>query len=117
MKSNTIMLEIIKNDPWLEPYADVIEERYNYIINKEHQLTKNGKIGLSDFATGYLYFGLQKTNDGWYLREWAPNATEIFLIGSFNNWATRRILSIETLGTWHMGNKSSFGSYSPSRLL
>lgn len=80
------MLEIIKNDPWLEPYKDVIEGRYSYIINKENQLTQNGKISLSDFATGYLYFGLQKTNEGWYLREWAPHATEIFLIGSFNDW-------------------------------
>jgi 1,4-alpha-glucan branching enzyme len=104
MKSNTIMLEIIKNDPWLEPYADVIEERYNYIINKEHQLTKNGKIGLSDFATGYLYFGLQKTNDGWYLREWAPNATEIFLIGSFNNWQREESYRLKRLehGIWEI---------------
>ena len=38
------MLEIIKNDPWLEPYKDVIEGRYSYIINKENQLTQNGKI-------------------------------------------------------------------------
>lgn len=80
------MLEIIKNDPWLEPYAKAIEGRHNYALHKEKELTKNGEITLSDFATGYLYFGLHKTNEGWILREWAPNATEIFLLGSFNNW-------------------------------
>lgn len=80
------MLEIIKNDPWLEPYAKAITGRYNYAVKREKDLTRNGEIALSDFATGYLYFGLHKTKEEWVLREWAPNATEIFLIGSFNNW-------------------------------
>ncbi|MFY9597675.1 MAG: alpha-amylase family glycosyl hydrolase, partial [Dysgonamonadaceae bacterium] len=98
------MLEIIKNDPWLEPYKDVIEGRYSYIINKENQLTQNGKISLSDFATGYLYFGLQKTNEGWYLREWAPHATEIFLIGSFNDWQCKESYRMKRLdhGIWEI---------------
>ncbi|MDR0331925.1 MAG: alpha amylase C-terminal domain-containing protein [Dysgonamonadaceae bacterium] len=80
------MLEIIKNDPWLKPYQKAIEGRFAYAEKKEQQLTRNGEITLSDFATGHLYFGLHKTQDSWILREWAPNATEIFLIGSFNNW-------------------------------
>jgi len=60
--------------------------------------------------TGYLYFGLQKTNDGWYLREWAPNATEIFLIGSFNNWQREESYRLKRLehGIWEI--KVRFGS-------
>lgn len=31
-------LSIIKNDPWLEPYADAIEGRHQDAINKEKEL-------------------------------------------------------------------------------
>lgn len=80
------MLEILKNDPYLEPFSKAIEGRHDYFLQREKELTQNGKISLSDFATGYLHFGLHKTADGWIFREWAPNATEIFLVGTFNQW-------------------------------
>ncbi|NDV69090.1 alpha-amylase family glycosyl hydrolase [Dysgonomonas sp. 25] len=80
------MLKLIKNDPWLKPYAEAIEGRHNYVLKKENDLTGDGKISLSDFAGGHLYFGLHKTAKNWVFREWAPNATEIYLIGDFNGW-------------------------------
>lgn len=80
------MFGIIKNDPWLNPYSNVIEGRYNLFVHKELELTQQGNTTLSDFATGYMYFGLHKTPESWVFREWAPNATEIFLIGTFNHW-------------------------------
>lgn len=76
-------LNIIKNDPWLEPYSDAIVGRHQHAIAKEQELA--GKKTLSDFASGYLYFGLHKEDKGWVFREWAPNATAIYLIGDFNN--------------------------------
>ena len=79
-------LNLIKNDPWLEPYADAINGRHEHFLYKEKQLTKNGKKTLAEFADGHLYFGLHKTDKNWVLREWAPNATEIYVIGTFNNW-------------------------------
>ena len=51
-------LNIIKNDPWLEPFADAITGRHQYALNKEAELTNKGKQTLSDFASGYLSFGL-----------------------------------------------------------
>lgn len=80
------MLDIIKNDPWLAPFNEAIEGRHSYYLKRLSDLTQNGKITLSDFATGHLWFGLHRTDEGWVLREWAPNATEIFLIGTFNQW-------------------------------
>ena len=80
------MLKLIKNDPWLKPYAEAIEGRYNYVIQKEAALTNNGKMSLSEFATGYLHFGLHKTGRSWIFREWAPNAKAIYMVGTFNNW-------------------------------
>ena len=42
---------------------------------------------LSEFADGDLYFGLHRQDDGsWVLREWAPNATDIYVVGDFNGW-------------------------------
>ena len=45
-------LQLINNDPWLEPYRKAIEGRYNYFLLKEKELTQNGKISLSEFASG-----------------------------------------------------------------
>lgn len=81
------LLKIIKNDPWLEPYSDAISGRYQYALDREEVLT--GGNGLSEFADGYLFFGLQKNPDCWTFREWAPNATAIYLTGDFNNWQKR----------------------------
>ena len=79
-------LRLIKNDPYLAPYEEAIRGRHEHALWKIKQLTKNGKTTLSDFANGYKYYGLHKTPRGWVFREWAPNATDIFLIGDFNNW-------------------------------
>ena len=32
------VLKIIKNDPWLEPYADAINGRHQHAIEKEKEL-------------------------------------------------------------------------------
>lgn len=48
-------LNLIKNDPWLEPYEDAINGRHKHAAEKEAELTNKGKQTLSDFASGYLY--------------------------------------------------------------
>ena len=77
-------LKLIQNDPWLEPYKEAIRGRYTYALNRESELTNGRK--LADFAAGHLYFGLNKTPDGWIFREWAPNASAIYLTGDFSDW-------------------------------
>ncbi|WP_280746213.1 MULTISPECIES: alpha amylase C-terminal domain-containing protein [unclassified Parabacteroides] len=79
-------LHLIKNDPWLSPYAAAINGRHQYYLERKKCLTNNGKQTIKDFASGHLYFGLHKTPSGWVFREWAPNATAIYLIGDFNGW-------------------------------
>ena len=44
------LLPIVKNDPWLEPYADIIEGRHQDVVRKEAELTNNGAMTLPDFA-------------------------------------------------------------------
>ena len=78
---------IVANDPWLEPFENAIQGRHDHALWMIDHLTNGGKMKLSDFATGYLYYGLHRNEKGeWIFREWAPNATEIFLIGDFNSW-------------------------------
>ena len=80
------VLNIIKNDPWLEDYAEAINGRHEDAIRKERELTgTNGS--LVDFANAHNYFGLHRMGDGrWVFREYAPNATSICLTGTFNGW-------------------------------
>ena len=96
-------LPILKNDPWLEPYAYVIEGRHNDVVKKEAELV--GEKGtLADFANAHNYFGLHKTKSGWVFREWAPNAIAISLIGTFNDWSESdkyRLISIGN-GVWEI---------------
>ena len=79
-------LKLIKNDEWLAPFIDAIEGRHQHALDKINELTQGGKQTLADFASGYLYYGLHFENKKWIIREWAPNATEIFVIGDFNDW-------------------------------
>jgi 1,4-alpha-glucan branching enzyme len=101
-------LALIKNDSWLEPYKDAIEGRHQYALDKESELTNNSKT-LSDFATGYLYFGLHLTNKGWTIREWAPNATHIYLIGTFNDWKESSKYELSNIRKWKLGIESANG--------
>lgn len=97
-------LNIIKHDLWLEPFEEAINGRYRYALGKKSELTNGGKQSLSDFATGYLYFGLHKTGKGWVFREWAPNATQIYLIGTFSNWKEDQAYAMTRLenGNWEI---------------
>ena len=98
------MLGILRNDKWLRPYAGAIEGRHQHAIDKLGELTQGGRKSLSDFADGYLYFGLHQTSRGWVLREWAPNATEIFLVGDFNDWNEMAPYQMQRLdsGVWEI---------------
>ena len=92
-------LNLVKNDPWLEPFAGAITGRHQHVLDKEAELTNKGKQTLSDFASGYLYFGLHRTDKGWTFREWAPNATHIYMVGTFNNWEEKAARNIHYRST------------------
>jgi len=77
-------LGILQRDPYLAPYSRVIEARHQMIKRKLNELSSRNL--LSPFANGHLYFGLHKESGEWIFREWAPNATGIYLIGTFNDW-------------------------------
>ena len=93
------MLRLIENDPWLEPYESPIQGRYEYAKWKLRELTKETNGSLSDFADGYLYYGLHRIEGGeWVLREWAPNATAIYLLCDDNGWTKDEAYRLSALG-------------------
>ncbi len=100
------VLKLIRNDKYLEPFAQAIEGRHQMAVDKINELTNNGKVTLKDFASGHLYFGLHHLDDGrWVIREWAPNATEIFLVGDFNEWQEKPKYAMKRVkhsGNWEL---------------
>jgi 1,4-alpha-glucan branching enzyme len=78
----------LMDDPWLEPYADVIRRRHELVERKLNELTV-APGSLPEFACAHEYYGLHQLQEGWVFREWAPNAVEIWLVGDFSDWKVR----------------------------
>lgn len=96
---------LVKNDPYLEPYEEAIRGRHEHALWKLGCLTNNGKKKLTDFANGHKYYGLHKLTRGWVFREWAPNATDIYLVGDFNDWKESdkyKAKRIDEAGNWEL---------------
>ncbi len=79
------VLKIIENDPLLKPYQSAIEQRHLYAVRRERELIRNHK-SLSDFANGHLFYGLHRIGSEWVFREYAPNATAIYILNEQNHW-------------------------------
>lgn len=94
---------ILDSDPLLEPYRHIIKRRYENYVLKKLEFT-DGQKKLSDVSNTYLYYGLHKQKNGWVLREWAPNATAIYLIGDFNDWQKQEDFRFRSLdnGNWEL---------------
>ena len=96
-------LGILRNDPWLEPYADAITGRHEDAIRRERELLSGGARSLVDFANAHKYFGMHREADGrWIFREWAPGATQIFLVGDFSGWRAEQQFELKRIdnGVW-----------------
>lgn len=83
----TTPLPLVANDPWLEPVSKAVEERYERYLARLEQI-KNNYGSLKVFASADQTFGFNydKLRKGWWYREWAPAASELFLFGDFNHW-------------------------------
>ena len=96
---------LVARDKYLEPFEEAIQGRHDHALWKINELTRNGEVSLLDFANGYQYFGLHQLKDGWVFREWAPHATDIFLVGDFNNWTeseSYKCNRIAGTGNWEL---------------
>lgn len=101
----TIMItsSFYESDPWLNPFRGVIDRRSARCLMKEKQLADDSN--LCDFAMGHFYYGLHSDNQAWVFREWAPNASKIFIIGVFTEWKEKpdyMMKRINQMGDWEI---------------
>lgn len=99
-------MRLTDNDPWLKPYEERIKRRNEYTYSRERSLTCGGDISLVDFASGHLYYGLHRDENGaWILREFMPGAMEVYLIGDFNGWEVMPVYQLKRIndyGDWEL---------------
>jgi 1,4-alpha-glucan branching enzyme len=91
-------------DSWLKPFLPKLNERSARVKAIESKLTGD-KQSLADYSSGHEYFGLHFRDGEWIFREWAPNATEIFLIGDFSAWheiPQFSLTQIDKNGVWEI---------------
>ncbi|MFD2255745.1 alpha-amylase family glycosyl hydrolase [Luteolibacter algae] len=87
MEEKPALPTIVQNDPWLEPQTESIRrrsERFEKTLAEIRE--KSGS--LAAYARGHKYSGIHfnPTARQWIIREWAPEAKGISLIGEFNHW-------------------------------
>ncbi|KAF4918172.1 1,4-alpha-glucan-branching enzyme [Colletotrichum viniferum] len=77
---------VVKLDPWLSPFQESLKRRYARAQDWIQKINDT-EGGIEKFSKGTSIFGfnVDKDNNIVY-REWAPNATQAFLTGDFNNW-------------------------------
>ena len=91
------MKKIYKTDPYLEPFKEAIEARHERILAARKKIAGDGS--LSEGINNHLYYGLHKEPDGsWVIREWAPNASRLYLEGDFNNWKRTSAYEFKAVG-------------------
>jgi len=90
-------------DPYLKSFTDKIDKRINKCILKEEKLVGDGS--LQGFAMGHYYYGLHRNKNNWVIREWAPNATKIFITGIFSGWEEKTeymMKRVNSQGDWEI---------------
>jgi 1,4-alpha-glucan branching enzyme len=97
---------LINSDPWLEPFANDLHNRFLHYKKFRATLDQHGGPA-GDMTLGHRYFGFNRgTHEGkpgvWY-REWAPGALSLRLIGDFNGWnRDANHLNRDEWGVWSM---------------
>jgi 1,4-alpha-glucan branching enzyme len=96
--------KLVADDPWLEPHQGAIERRMKRFNDELAAIQTHSKT-LAAHATGHKRVGIHfhPLENEWSVREWAPLAKAVFLIGDFNNWS-RDTHPLETSpnGVWHL---------------
>ena len=79
------MYRLLELNPQLQPYAGDIDLRMFLYRSTKERILHEGQT-LNDFANAHNYYGFHHVDGGWYYREWAPSAYQLYLEGEFNGW-------------------------------
>lgn len=97
------MLPIYETDKYLAPYANILESRRQKAQARLEEI-KTTCGPLDEFAKAYEFYGMHHVGDVWTLREWAPGATGIYVIGDFSGWRELPEYAMERVefGNWQI---------------
>lgn len=96
------MYRILDLNPQLEPFTGDIDLRMHLYRSAKKRILSEGQ-SLNDFANAHMYFGFHHVDGGWYYREWAPSAYQLYLEGEFNGWnQTSHPLTNLGNGNWEL---------------
>ncbi len=96
------MYRILELNPQLEPFSGDIDLRMHLYRSTKKRILSEGQ-SLNDFANAHMYFGFHHVDGGWYYREWAPSAYQLYLEGDFNGWnQTSHPLTNLGNGSWEL---------------
>jgi 1,4-alpha-glucan branching enzyme len=76
------------DDALLKRWETAIRGRSESAFARAAQLAGEGR-SLADWASAHEFYGLHRAKSGprgWTFREWAPNATSMWLVGDFSKW-------------------------------
>jgi len=96
--------QIVVDDPWLDPYEAVIERRIERFRSLRDEIVRSYG-SLRAFGAAHLHMGIHyhPSSDTWTIREWAPAARSVSLIGQFNAWCrTSHPLAPAGQGVWQL---------------
>lgn len=101
---STVPLRSLSDDAYLRPYLPIIDRRHRHALTLARTCAGTG-ASLADWASGHEFYGLHRTADGWVLREWAPNATHLFMISDSSDWReseSRALKRLNAQGDWEL---------------
>ena len=96
--------KLVRDDPWLEPYQEAIQRRMQRFAAELDSIQAR-ELTLADHAGIHHDAGIHfhPAAREWTIREWAPAARAVSLIGDFNGW-DRAAQPLEKLsnGFWQL---------------
>ncbi len=102
MGNSTPRLPLVARDEWLRPAEKELELRHRLYEERLAEILRTAG-SLTDYANGYRYYGWQRDEDldGWWFREWLPEAADVYLFGDFNSWQRTQLrLDKDRNGVW-----------------
>ncbi len=87
MNTEVDVMARLLDDAYLKPWEGAIRARAARADALAERLAGTGR-SLADWASAHEYYGLHfdSLRARWVFREWAPNATSIWLVGDFSAW-------------------------------
>ena len=96
--------KLVHDDPWLEPQTEAILGRMRHFQRILADI-RNDSGSLAAYANGHKSIGIhhRPRENQWLVREWAPGARAVSLIGDFNGWdRDAHPLTATASGVWEL---------------